>query len=247
MPRTCWAASRGDCSRGKSGEHVLSKCALPEFLLTEGFLKIDPGKRISRGSLKANVLCKTHNEELSDLDSEVKKLSDALQEHLRSSSRRETRVKVDGRKIERWLLKCLYGAGASRWTVNDQAYPPDPALVKIAFGEGRLKSPAGLYVVKKPEPKRPSEVAMGGEVIHNLSDRQDVLGAHIQVRCLGFIISLIPEDPTLSLRAKATSRGGLDWSHAELAYRPESVTLAYRYKAWAANELARLTVEFAWG
>jgi hypothetical protein len=230
-----------------SGEHVYSECLFTaEFIVTEGNAKIKPGVRIPRRNYKAKVLCKTHNEKLSDLDSEVKTLSDALREHWQSPCPREARVKVDGWKIERWCLKCLHGFIASKWA-NDRAFLPDPALVKIVFGEGRLGPSAGLYVVRKPEPVRPSDLdRVGCIVLHDLNDEGGVRGAYIQVQGLGFIIKPTPGDPTLSLRMSTTSIGGMDWSQADLGRRPPWITLACHRKAWAAHERARLTVEFTW-
>jgi hypothetical protein len=230
-----------------SGEHLFSECLfVSKFLKTEGMRKIAPGKPIPRDSLAPNVLCVTHNSKLSGLDSEAKTLSAALRSHFESRDPREARVKVDGWKAERWLLKCLHGFVASKW-VKDRAFPLDPSLVKIAFGEGRLGSDAGLYVVKKPEPRQPSQRDLVGcTVFHDLNNEGSISGAHVQVLGLGFFISLKSGDPTQSLRMAAPSVGGLDWSHAELAHRPPSIILAYHRKGWGAHERARLTLEFAW-
>jgi hypothetical protein len=232
-----------------SGEHVFSECVFTsEFIATEGIAKINPGVRVSRQNIKAKILCTTHNERLSELDSEAKKVSDPLRKHWQSRAPREARVTVDGWKIERWCLKLLHGFIASRW-VNDRTFIPAPALVKVVFGEGRLGPSAGLYVVKKPEPMRPTDLdRIGCIVFHDLNDAGSVTGAYTQVQGLGFVIKPMPgDDPTLSLRHPLTpSIGGLDWSHAELTHRPASITLAYHRKAWAAHERARLTIEFTW-
>jgi hypothetical protein len=247
MGRTCWAASLGGCSETISGEHVFSKRAFTsEFIATEGMRKIAPGKRIPLLALTANVLCTTHNHALSELDSEAGRLSDALRDHFQSLVPREAHAKVDGWKVERWLLKCLHGHLASKW-VKDLEFLPDPSLVKIVFGEGRLRPDAGLYVVKKPKPWRPSRLdLMGCAVLHDLKDEARVMGAYIQLQGLGFVIKPTPGDPTASLRTSPHSIAELDWSHAELAHRPPWIVLAFHRKEWEANERARLTVEFAW-
>jgi hypothetical protein len=173
-------------------------------------------------------------------------ISDALRDRFQSLAPREAHVKVDGWKIERWLLKCLHGMLASRWS-KDLAFHPDPSLVKIAFGEGRLASDAGLYFVRKPEPMRPQEPdRMGCAVLHDLKDEASAMGAYIQVQGFGFVIKPSPGDPTLSLRTSPQSIAGLDWSHADLSHRPPSITHAYHRKEWKAYERARLAVEFAW-
>jgi hypothetical protein len=248
MSGKCWAVSLGGCSGKISGEHVFSKAAFAsKFIATEGMRKIPPGKSISVRALNANVLCTTHNPKLSELDSESGRLSDALRDHSLSLVPKEAHVKVDGWKVERWLLKCLHGHLASKW-VKDLEFLPDPSLVKIVFGEGRLGPDAGLYVVKKPEPRRPPHGGdiQGCAVLHDLRDEACVMGAYIQLQCLGLVIKPTPGDPTLSLRTSPHAIAGFDWSHAELGHRPPWIVLAFRRKGWEAHERARLTVEFAW-
>jgi hypothetical protein len=230
-----------------SGEHVYSEgLFVGKYIVREGSPKFKSAPAIARGELKAKVLCTIHNGMLSELDSEAKKLSDALREHFQSPSPREAHAKVDGWKIELWCLKTLHNFIASKWQ-DDRPFSPDPSLVKIAFGEGRLRPNAGLFVVNKPAAFRPFQLDRHGcTVLHDPNNTGNLLGAYIQLQGLGFIIKPSPGDPTLSLRTSKGSIAGLDWSHAELVHRPPSIARAYLRKAWAAHERAQLTIEFAW-
>jgi hypothetical protein len=69
---------------------------------------------------------------------------------LAAKTPRESAVQVDGWKIERWCLKAGHNLLASRWMAA-RDFTPDPQMVQIIFGAGRLPDKAGLWVVKEPD------------------------------------------------------------------------------------------------
>lgn len=79
MPRVCWARAVSTCSKEMSGEHLVSKALFPDSVNIQGFKWChDRPKAIGINSLTANVLCRDHNSELSDLDNAALRAWEAL-------------------------------------------------------------------------------------------------------------------------------------------------------------------------
>lgn len=201
--------------------------------------------QVSRASLKAKVLCVAHNSLLSELDDETIVLYKALRTHALALSPGEARVQVNGPKIERWCMKCAYSLLAAGWHGRDRrGFLPDPAMVQMIFGQVRLPAPAGLYVVKKPEIKlRDAASTVGWNVISRDPPMQHQIVAHyIQLMALLLIVS--GGDITPLLRQVKDS--DLDWSTAELTYRPREIFIRMRHASWRPDEVNRLAIEFGW-
>jgi hypothetical protein len=121
----CFLASTNGCCKTISGEHYISESLLNELetanttIDVAGLPWIESGMVTSVGkkSLVSNILCKTHNEALSPIDSAIVPLVTALQQSdilLRSGSGQSLDFQVDGTLIERWILKVLIGLAASK-------------------------------------------------------------------------------------------------------------------------------------
>jgi hypothetical protein len=167
---SCWAAVLGGCSTKISGEHYISKSQYgdAEKITVQGFSWCPEPKEIGIGSAVANILCKTHNEALSPVDAEAKRVLDGLtliaQRNAQDLKRRGEGISptawpssvflVHGELFERWLLKttinlALMGQPQPRGGIFDAAGNPDRRYVEIAFGLGRFDPPEGFSWVAK--------------------------------------------------------------------------------------------------
>ena len=116
----CFLAVTRDCSGKISKEHYVSESVLEQIdymIGVEGLPGIPPGeqRRISTPNLAASVLCTRHNSALSPLDSTGANFFRAVKNM--SSSNYDGGEKVlafNGRDIERWMLKTMYGMLASK-------------------------------------------------------------------------------------------------------------------------------------
>jgi hypothetical protein len=246
MPRTCWAASLGNCSKKISAEHVFSEALFSDSMLSVEGPALPFPPRVSRTNLKAKVLCTTHNGHLSDVDGEAKKLFDALRNHVRLPMPGATQVRVDGWKIERWCMKSGTNLLASRW-LGTRPFLPDPAIVAIIFGDGRLPPDAGLYVVKKPVLTLKSDAdRVSWNLFNGSGSETNIRAFYIQLFALGLIVTPHRGDLVPLVRSAARPDLEVDWSTAELTHRPNAMDVSFQRKQWQPNETARLTIEFAW-
>jgi len=155
----CWAESLGGCDRKIRGEHLVSKCLFDDDAITvQGFpWCLKKPKTIGLSSLVRNILCKSHNSELSSLDSVALDAFNAFRESVRLSNVRRgikadyltvKRFPIDGALLERWFLKTLINLSTGgQWIVGDGGIgAPSDGLVQTAFGSKPFKHGAGLYI-----------------------------------------------------------------------------------------------------
>jgi hypothetical protein len=112
----CYANSDRDCSETISKEHFISENLLRRIEL-DGLSKVaglawQPPQtftRIATKSLASNILCERHNSRLGHLDSMVGRFVDEVQAIDRGKLPAGKSIRIDGRDLERWMLKCLIG------------------------------------------------------------------------------------------------------------------------------------------
>jgi len=158
----CWANPLGDCSDKLSGEHIVSQSIFDSEQLTVMGLPWcrNAPKTIGLSSLTANILCRKHNSELSELDltagKAIQVLCDAfklseLRSHYKRGMWRVVQYKINGAKLERWFLKTLINvAYESELHIGIGAHPlghPSKRLVEIVFGKSSFIAYEGLYTV----------------------------------------------------------------------------------------------------
>ena len=130
----CWASQLGGCGRGMSREHIVSECIFDaKDIQVHGWPGIGEYERSPVSSLVARVLCKSHNEALSSLDAEAKRLKTAMRDgyansHLAHSSTESPVFTINGSLFSRWLAKTYCGRQAQF------KYDPEPEFVNHAFG-----------------------------------------------------------------------------------------------------------------
>jgi hypothetical protein len=116
----CFLAVTKDCSQRISREHYLSEGVLEEidFMIgVEGLSWIPAGqnKHVSRSNLTAHFLCDRHNSALSPLDRQGIAFFHTVKQYAVAAYDGRERVSAfNGRDIERWMLKTLYGMLASK-------------------------------------------------------------------------------------------------------------------------------------
>lgn len=156
----CWASCLNDCGGGISREHFFSECLFKgQSVFVQGFdWCMDKPKEIRIETLTGKILCKHHNERLSELDSSACAALETIKE---SDRMRHQRIQmphinwafkqfnIDGRKFERWFLKTLLNVNFGRQAIigtgsEAPGVVPDH-LVRIAFGLEQFLHGAGLY------------------------------------------------------------------------------------------------------
>lgn len=171
----CWANCLDGCSSTISGEHRVSVAAWPtreygttrkEKVAKEVRVRGRPAPDSERlpydrvhplRQLVVNNLCTTHNAALSDLDTEVGRFTEAIDEFDETIKERNNSLlryaprtwKVDGPLLERWFLKTAISNSDGRaLPIGDRSTTPDrPSddLVEMAFGLRAIPAPLGVW------------------------------------------------------------------------------------------------------
>lgn len=137
----CWAATLGDCSLQSSCEHILSKALLEGPLINIRGLPFLGGKAIElhKNQFKSNILCRRHNNLLSQVDVAGISAFDSLRDAESENPRQKN--KINGSLFERWLLKTMINIEMVK--NFDLSVPVD--LVEMSFGKRPFGQKAGLF------------------------------------------------------------------------------------------------------
>jgi hypothetical protein len=162
----CWAAVLGGCEGGISREHIISESLFSGTTIgVRGMPWCREGhKFIGKAGYTANILCRKHNSDLSPVDDAgtnafatlrlmatiYSNRSGMLEYGLWCGRFEVIKQRIDGRGLERWLLKTLINmelAGKEGLPIgpNATAWGVDPDLVQVAFGTRLFQGRAGLY------------------------------------------------------------------------------------------------------
>jgi hypothetical protein len=153
MARKCYAAALGGCSVGLTAEHYISESVLKEMeklgpMTLSGVSWLNEPKVISSSTLKARILCETHNERLSALDTEASRLFRWLTPIAVPGADLSPQIDLDGKLFERWLLKVLCGLLASGNLQYSNARvhgTPGIDWLQILYGLAPMQPPRGVY------------------------------------------------------------------------------------------------------
>ena len=158
MGNKCWAASLGGCSGKPSREHIVSAAFFDgDNITVAGFdWTGDKAEEIPLKGAVAKVLCEKHNNQLSELDTEIKKIGASFREFSRIVFGKPESIKtpnhfvgrVDGARFERWLLKTTLNViCASPKKYNN--FWPDEFLASLVFGKTKFdyRTGMGLYSI----------------------------------------------------------------------------------------------------
>jgi hypothetical protein len=170
----CYARAMGGCCGEINLEHYVSKSilelvyarfgAVTGFVLVQNLTFQDPDTLEQKGigDLTARILCTVHNGLLSPFDSVGKAMflaMDALNEKSLDHQLPAVSAQVDGDKLERWLLKTLYGGLYSGnfpppSGISLKRVCPSDSGLDILFNDAPFPPGLGLYYVYR----RPGEL-----------------------------------------------------------------------------------------
>lgn len=152
----CRLRGFGPCRGPLSREHYISESVLRATGANPagkiGGLAWQPADTIQSigiGSLQSKILCEGHNSGLSPLDSAAASLFKTLHAIDKDRASVPPLSAFDGPGIERWLLKVLFGIGASG---GFNAKPP-PDQWKALLTGAPWPASWGLYVFRPPGPE----------------------------------------------------------------------------------------------
>lgn len=141
----CYANLLTDCGGGLSGEHYVSRLLLrgpakaKSVSIANAAWQKERRKYKSVGidRLKAKILCKRHNESLSDLDAEAGNLANALAGFgawMDLPARSPKLTVCSGENLERWLLKSLIGYFLVEGPIKHPGKKLRPQCVDLLYG-----------------------------------------------------------------------------------------------------------------
>ncbi|MBN3458982.1 hypothetical protein JNN96_33625 [Mycobacterium sp. DSM 3803] len=174
----CYAQVSEDCDEKQSNEHTLGRAILTAFsdgkLVSIGQRPFqEPGRidRFTPKSLGANILCKRHNNGLSELDNAALRLILTLdrfyEDQAGVSGDYDNEFDLfSGEVVERWMLKMVWG--------ESESYPTNPKilgeirrrqLADYLFRDGHLPHGWGLYVTghragRRVDPERALDIRL---------------------------------------------------------------------------------------
>jgi hypothetical protein len=205
----CYLRGTRDCSTKISGEHYFSAAILQQIAdlqeASKGAVRVKgmPWQQAGEtqdlpiSSLKANILCKRHNEALSPLDDEASHFFSVLNRIFSDFNQKRIYRKllldlVSGSAIEQWMLKVacgLYFSVAAKGT-NKISYTHSIDLEKVekALFENVWDDRGGMYF----NGHTGSILTMGQDVsFTSLSDDHAQRFAGSRINLLGFEIDLL--------------------------------------------------------
>lgn len=200
----CWASSLGGCSGKQSLEHFLSEGIWDSNSVGVAGLFSEEHKVIGFGSLGANVLCTKHNNDQSELDAEIRTISDRVHRFYRYFAWRskagtnlqsvvEFRIRAD--LLERWMLKFLIGLfcaiGKDSFWYDNGSKPisPPERLVEFVFNRQAVERPIGLYLAYGAGDKH-QHLKGTVDVETHLHPNGGFVGANVDLNGIRFIVWL---------------------------------------------------------
>jgi hypothetical protein len=192
----------------------------------------DSPKVVGLSALTAKILCTTHNNALSSVDTAGAEAFSVLREMMRLSNVRKkmkpriwntVRYKINGRALERWFLKTLinfsYDGGYPIGRASTLAGRPTEHLVRVAYGLASFEGRAGLYTLVRPGMQFNSDDTVGfSPLIMNSGCIECDL---FSFRGLRFLLSLEPGGPPQPLSGVYFE--GEDLGHLQLNFHNHEV------------------------
>ena len=232
----CYARSLGGCS-GISLEHVVTKRIFGNSSSVVSYGMGTPdGKRIGINSAGAKILCGTHNSMLAVLDDEIVTLANATAQHWECP--KTASVAINGRVIERWMLKLIVGIAAAG-VIDRRPMIASDAAIRQLFGLEPLSERFALYGLSVPSLTREWNRSVSFHALKRPGQEVDM--TLFLVNDLPLLAYVGDEDPQGALRS-AKSVAGIDVRNAGVIRRPRKMQLRH-----ADSPDAPLTIEFSYG
>lgn len=207
----CWASAISLCSGKITREHIVSKGLFEnEVVKVQGFSWCkDSPKEIGLSSLTAKILCKKHNEDLSEVDTSGSNAFDSIREMRRIANIRGKvkpkmwniiKYSIDGNLLERWFLKTLINISyCKEYSIGGEAENGKPIneIIKIAYGKSNFSGRAGLYsIVHVGQQINSTDSFLFSPVI---KDKKYIAGGLFSFRGFKYLLFLMPEGPPKTL------------------------------------------------
>ena len=237
---TCWAAVRGDCSRESSQEHVISKSVFSqEELNIEGPRWLNGRKAfLPKKVLAAAILCKRHNEQLTELDATAGNLSTALRRLYETSG--QYRYTLNGRLYERWHIKTMVNLATSGWADKGKAPSPPSELVDLAFGEQQLTGTSGLYMMREVSGQDYGADRLAWRLLTDSATASNIFGVYINMRGFHTVMTIPPGNPEPLFRALGNT-DTLDFTNVRLVHHPTELV----YTVHENSSQLRLSIDWS--
>lgn len=156
----CWASKLNDCCDNFSREHLISASLFPrsDTVFVQGFHWCqNEQKEVGLASLTSKILCKHHNNSLSQLDTAAghafnnfEYIAKLIKEANETNGRFKVKeTHVNALLLERWLLKTLINICYEQKQFignSSELGVPDENLVKICFGNSTFTGGSGMYI-----------------------------------------------------------------------------------------------------
>lgn len=233
--KDCWAKWLGDCEGGITREHLISKNILPHELSIKG-LRWCKEKEITfnpKSSFVSKILCKKHNNLLSDYDSEAGVFLQIVEKWAKVSQKFEKygftinevpiKYEINGNKLEKWLTKTLINFVVSEASqgINVQM---DKILPVIYSDKLNFESPYGFYLTSEVGEKFDDKFFSFIPLLHKFEIIPELAGGLITFLGLKFIIilpnTLEPEFENGRLKSIANSQHAsieIDWARLRVS------------------------------
>ena len=199
--KTCWAKNISSCSGKISREHLISKGVFEkQFLYVKGlpWCKGEE-KKVSIASLTSKVLCKFHNNALSEVDkagiNAIRVFESILPEKYRSLETAPFEKRINGHLFERWLLKTsinLAFQGDMHIGVGmADSLPgiPSQYLLEVVFGNMNFTHKMGLYTLCYEGLEK---FRVGSISVCPIHKNNSIGGFLFHIRGFDFFLSLFP-------------------------------------------------------
>lgn len=208
MPRKCYARALGNCSPGLSREHYISRAVLKDIggekaVWLEGLQHQNPGVH-SLNSLTSKILCRDHNNALSDLDSTGAAVARTLRHYqtaLDDGKPEPTSqlIELNGSKFERWLLKIVFGMAKATQVGSKATGTPltklrsEADLVQVLFGLEAWPPHWGVYLNLQADQAFMAPTTADGETadfgMEPASTSDEIWSARFWVRSIPFLLA----------------------------------------------------------
>jgi hypothetical protein len=203
--RGCYAAPLGNCGGDLELEHPVSASVLRAFskggrrvvVSNQPWQKPTERRPISIASMGSRVLCASHNRSLSPLDKQAGRLVSnvkAMKDFFAADGTPSSRTHLyNGFDIERWMLKVLCGAVASRAFPGVKNWRPPRTWLRVLYENAPFPRGGGLHVLTRSE-WGDTDGSMYVSPMMGTTDGRDVL-AGIRIHLVVFDLILLVTRP----------------------------------------------------
>lgn len=176
-------------------------------------------RRISLSRAVSKILCRKHNECLSEFDGEAAKLSKFLSRNIHDVPLTDDHTTLSGARLEKWSLKTLLNLGYLG-ALDQQHFVrlrPPPEIVEILFRGRNISDRMGLYFVAGSVSNETYKSGLPWNALQDLSN-SEVVGMAFALNGVRFIVSIVAE------RAEQKLTNDV-YSCAKIVYRPPNIIL----------------------